>query len=150
MRTVVLTHPHEDHVGGLRDLTRAKVVVSQAEGDARHMRMFGFIPMFYAPSYGFVESWERVGFDSGAFHTFDRSQDLHLLVTHDHTDYQWKHLVPFLSRGGLTEAERGAMARYEASVLDGDGTLRPGAMPAFQPDPAGGPVGTVSEPRTGP
>jgi hypothetical protein len=38
--------------------------------------MFGFIPMFYEPSYGSVTHWERVSFDSGAFHTFARSQDL--------------------------------------------------------------------------
>ena len=55
VRTVILTHLHEDHVGGLRDLPKAKVVVSQAEWDARYTKMFGFIPMFYEPSYGGVE-----------------------------------------------------------------------------------------------
>jgi N-acyl homoserine lactone hydrolase len=76
VRTVILTHLHEDHVGGLRDLPKAKVVVSQAEWDARRMKLFGFIPMFYEPSYAAVKEWERVSFDSGAFHTFERSQDL--------------------------------------------------------------------------
>ena len=91
VRTVVLTHLHEDHVGSLRDLKQAKVVVSQTEWNMRRMKIFGFVPMFYEPSYGMVERWEKVAFDSGAFHTFDRSQDLfgdgsvRLLPTPGHT-----------------------------------------------------------------
>jgi len=223
--TVILTHLHEDHVGGLRDLRKARVVVSQAEWDARHAKMFGFIPMFYEPSYAAVEHWERVRFESGAFHTFDRSQDLfgdasvrllptpghtpghmcalvdmggyqlmvtgdclytlrhlaadqvrafrlnkhagdeqvdsirriarlkdllpdlHLIVGHDHTDYQWKYLVPCLSKGWLTEAERRALSLYESSLFESDGRLRRNAMPRFQ-SAADKIVGTVDEPVT--
>ncbi len=226
VRTVILSHLHEDHVGNLREVKKARVVVAATEWNARRMRMFGFIPMYYAPSYRCVEHWERIGFDSGAFHSFERSQDLfrdgsvillptpghtpghlsalvqmqdyqllitgdclytlrhlatrqtqavrmskamgdqqvdsirrvaalrrvmpglHLVPGHDHTDYQWKHLVPFLSKGQLTADDRRALREYESGMFEGDGMLKPGALPRFIPDPKGGRVGSVSEPPT--
>ena len=186
--------------------------------------MFGFIPMFYEPSYSSVEHWEMVAFDSGAFHTFDRSQDLfrdgsvrllptpghtpghtsaliemggyqllitgdclytlrhlatkqlqavrlstamgdeqvdsidriarlrrllpglHLLPGHDHTDYQWQHLVPYLAKGWLTEDEQHALVEYESNLFDSSWALRPGSLPQFQRKEGG--VGTVSEPMS--
>jgi glyoxylase-like metal-dependent hydrolase (beta-lactamase superfamily II) len=185
--------------------------------------MFGFIPMFYAPSFARVERWERVSFESGPFHTFERSHDLfgdgsvrllptpghtpghtcalvdmggyqllvtgdclytlrhlateqvqafrlsrrtgdqqvdsirrirdlkrllpglHLLVGHDHTDYQRKKLVPHLSKGWLDANERAELSRYESSLFETDGRLRAAALPAFVPDAGGAPVGSVSE-----
>jgi N-acyl homoserine lactone hydrolase len=220
IRNVILTHLHEDHVGNLRNLTKAKVVVARTEWNARRMKLFGFIPMFYEPSYSSVKQWQRVVFDSGSFHTFDRSQDLfrdgsvrllptpghtsaliemsgyqllvtgdclytlrhlaykqfqqvrfnkkagaeqvasierivglkrvlpglHLVTGHDHTDYQWKHVVPYLSKGWLTEAERQVLSTYESSLFDSNRTLRPEDLPQFQPDKNRGQVGAVSEP----
>jgi glyoxylase-like metal-dependent hydrolase (beta-lactamase superfamily II) len=70
---------------------KAKVVISQAEWDARRWKMFGFVPVYFEPSYRCVERWERIKYDSGAFHTFDRCQDLfrdgsvRLLPTPGHT-----------------------------------------------------------------
>jgi glyoxylase-like metal-dependent hydrolase (beta-lactamase superfamily II) len=224
IRTVILTHLHEDHVGALRDLKKAKVVVSQTEWNVRRMKLFGFIPMFYEPSYGMIEQWEKVAFDSGAFHSFDRSQDLfrdgsvmllptpghtpghlsavvemdgyQLLVTgdclytlrhlaakqvqavrfdkksgaeqvdsigriarlkkllpglflvpgHDHTDYQWKHLVPGLAKGWFTEDERKALADYESRLFGDNWTLGADDLPRFVRGPAGANAGTVSDP----
>ena len=76
IQTVILTHFHEDHVGGLRYMPEAKVVASKAEWDALRMKAFGFIPIIYRPSISAVKVWVPVSFMSGPFHSFDTSQDL--------------------------------------------------------------------------
>jgi len=76
IRTVILTHFHEDHVGGLRSVPNAKVVASKAEWESLKMKAFGFIPIIYRPSIASVKVWEPVSFTSGPFHSFDTSQDL--------------------------------------------------------------------------
>jgi hypothetical protein len=73
---------------------------------------------------------------------------LYLLPGHDHTDYQWKHLVPSLSKGVLTEGDRKALSEYEGRVFGSDWALLPAALPKFQPGKKGERVGTVSEPTS--
>ena len=76
IRTVILTHFHEDHVGGLRYVREAKVAAAKAEWQALKMKAFGFIPVVYRPSIESVKLWEPVSFTSGLFHSFDTSQDM--------------------------------------------------------------------------
>jgi len=72
---------------------------------------------------------------------------VHLLVGHDHTEYQTKYLVPCLSKGWLSEDDRQSLRAYESFLFEGDGSLRPDAIPRFERDLSGGPIGTVSEPH---
>jgi glyoxylase-like metal-dependent hydrolase (beta-lactamase superfamily II) len=70
--------------------------------------------------------------------------DLVLVPGHDHTGYQFDHLAPGLAKGHLTEAERDAVRRYEATVFSEGGRLRAEAVPRFVPGPAPHAVGSVS------
>jgi glyoxylase-like metal-dependent hydrolase (beta-lactamase superfamily II) len=223
IRTVVLTHFHEDHVGGLRHVPQAKVVAAQAEWQALKMKAFGFIPIVYRRSIGAVKVWEPVSFTSGPFHSFDTSQDMlgdgsvillptpghdpghlcvlvrmdgyevlitgdimytlrHLAVDevrailfggrfleqqqidsirriqwlrqalhdlvivpgHDHTDYQYLFLEPFLADGALSPEERKQIKTYEALLFDDLGHLVPSAMPHFIPPVHGERVGKAA------
>jgi N-acyl homoserine lactone hydrolase len=74
--TVILTHLHEDHVGGLRDLPNARVAVSRAEFEGRHSRAFGVVPIIYQPSLAGVRDWQFIDYTSGSFYGFAASQDL--------------------------------------------------------------------------
>ena len=223
IRTVILTHFHEDHVGGLHHVPGAKVVAAKTEWQALKMKAFGFVPIVYRPSIEAVKLWEPVSFTSGPFDSFDTSQDLlgdgsvillptpghdpghlgvlarmdgyeilitgdimytlrHLAVDevrsiqfggkileqqqvdsirriqrlrqalpnmviapgHDHTDYQYMFLEPFLDDGVLSPEEREQIKSYEARLFDDFGHLVPSAMPHFIPPVHGERVGKAA------
>ena len=73
-----------------------------------------------------------------------RLPDLVLVPGHDHTAYQFEHLVPGLAKGHLTAAERGAIHDYETALFTPDGRLRPEATPRYIPGKPPGYVGQVS------
>jgi glyoxylase-like metal-dependent hydrolase (beta-lactamase superfamily II) len=78
IRTVILTHGHEDHVGELRAVPHATVVVSR-EGwrvwEAWNRRTFG-LTRHLSPSLAAVRAPRQVTFASGPFRSFGGSHDL--------------------------------------------------------------------------
>lgn len=76
IQMVILTHLHYDHLGGLRSVPQAKVIVSRDEWNGRTGKTFGFIPNTYLPSIASITAPELVSYSSGPFHNFERSQDL--------------------------------------------------------------------------
>jgi len=73
-------------------------------------------------------------------------QSLHDLVIvpgHDHTDYQYLFLGPFLGDGVLSPEEREQIKTYEARLFDDFGHLMPSAMPHFISSVRGERVGKV-------
>jgi glyoxylase-like metal-dependent hydrolase (beta-lactamase superfamily II) len=79
---VIVTHLHEDHIGGLRSVRHAKVVVAPPEWTRvrsrnRTARFLPFLAMEkFSPSIAGMAAPQVVAFSSGASHGFARSQDL--------------------------------------------------------------------------
>jgi glyoxylase-like metal-dependent hydrolase (beta-lactamase superfamily II) len=72
--TVILTHLHEDHLGGVRELIGARFLVSRADWRSRNLGLF---PFRRTPSLkGVLTDPELIDFDSGRFHTFGASRDV--------------------------------------------------------------------------
>jgi glyoxylase-like metal-dependent hydrolase (beta-lactamase superfamily II) len=74
IETVILTHLHEDHLGELRSLPHANIVMSADSWDEKvaFQRLRDFSPSFPAVS----RSWQLIPYSSGPFHSFKASQDL--------------------------------------------------------------------------
>lgn len=72
--TVVLTHLHEDHLGGVRQLLGARFLVSRADWASRNL---GIFPFRRTPSLkNVLTDPELVDFTSGRFGPFEASQDV--------------------------------------------------------------------------
>ena len=63
---------------------------------------------------------------------------------HDHTDYQYELLEPFLADGVLSSEELARIKAYEARLFDERSHLLPGAMPKFIPPAEGERTGKVA------
>ena len=74
IKTVALTHLHEDHLGGVRDLPEARFFVSDADWTSRNL---GIFPFRRTPSLkGVLTDPIRVTFEGGPFHSFESSHDV--------------------------------------------------------------------------
>ncbi|WP_152362419.1 N-acyl homoserine lactonase family protein [Microlunatus speluncae] len=72
--TVILTHLHEDHLGGVRDLLGARFLVSRADWTSKNLGLF---PFRRTPSLkNVLTDPELIDFDSGPFHSFAASRDV--------------------------------------------------------------------------
>jgi len=93
VQTVILTHLHEDHIGGLADVPHATVLVTYEEWRSKAIGIFPYknsTSLKKARQVGLGDP-RFIDFSSGPFYAFDRSQDLlgdqsvRLLPTPGHT-----------------------------------------------------------------
>ncbi len=73
IQTVIVTHLHEDHLGGLDAMRGSKVIIAQEAWTAKALGIFGFAQALTRRG---IHTPELVALSSGPFHSFDRSQDL--------------------------------------------------------------------------
>jgi glyoxylase-like metal-dependent hydrolase (beta-lactamase superfamily II) len=72
----VITHLHEDHIGGLTYLPGSELLISRDEWDNRGWKLFGFLPMVYKGSLTPPGSVTPIDFTSRPCENFTTSLDL--------------------------------------------------------------------------
>jgi glyoxylase-like metal-dependent hydrolase (beta-lactamase superfamily II) len=73
---VIITHFHEDHIGGLNLLAHAPVYLGANEYAARDEKALGLVPLAFPPSIKAVTDWRPIQFTGPALGGFDTSADL--------------------------------------------------------------------------
>lgn len=70
--------------------------------------------------------------------------DMVIVPPHDHTDYQYKFVQPFLADGELSIEERQGIKAFESTLFESNDRLLSSSLPHFVPSSDGGPVGSVA------